>query len=217
MKPIAFSLLLGMSISVYAQPRSATRPQKLSPVVQAMYDESKNNSQLENMAHELLDGVGPRLVGTPQMEQANNWAVNKLKSWGVDARNEAYGTWAAWERGITHVDMIAPRIKTIDAMQLAWSPATKKPITGDVIAMPLFNSKDEFTAWLPKVKGKIVLMSMMQQFGRSDYQYKEFATPELYEKITQEKAAAHQLGVNPLVLRDIVIILYPNYLKTMAL
>lgn len=190
MKPIALSLLLGMSISVCAQPRSTMRPQKLSPVVQAMYDESKNNSQLENLAHELLDGVGPRLVGTPQMEQANNWAVSKLKSWGVEARNEAYGTWVAWERGITHVDMIAPRIKTIDAMQLAWSPATKKPITGDVIAMPLFNSKDEFTAWLPKVKGKIVLMSMMQQFGRSDYQYKEFATPELYEKITKEKAAA---------------------------
>jgi hypothetical protein len=29
-----------------------------------------DNSQLKKMAHELLDKIGPRLVGTPNMQQA---------------------------------------------------------------------------------------------------------------------------------------------------
>lgn len=30
--------------------------------------EATENSQLEHLAHELLDVIGPRLVGTPQMK-----------------------------------------------------------------------------------------------------------------------------------------------------
>ncbi len=37
-------------------------------------------SQLENIGHELMDLVGPRLVGTPQMLNAHNWAIEKYKS-----------------------------------------------------------------------------------------------------------------------------------------
>ena len=32
-----------------------------NPVIQSMIDEAVNNSQLENLAHELFDVVGPRL------------------------------------------------------------------------------------------------------------------------------------------------------------
>ena len=45
-----------------------------NPVIQSMIDEAVNNSQLENLAHELFDVVGPRLVGTPQMQNAHDWA-----------------------------------------------------------------------------------------------------------------------------------------------
>ena len=38
--------------------------------VKEIIDEARNNSQLEVLAHELLDVIGPRLTGTPQMKQA---------------------------------------------------------------------------------------------------------------------------------------------------
>jgi len=97
-----------------------------NPVIQSMIDEAVNNSQLENLAHELFDVVGPRLVGTPQMQNAHDWAVAKYASWGIDAYNHEYGKWRGWERGITHIDMLEPRLRTLAGRQLAWSPSTKK-------------------------------------------------------------------------------------------
>jgi hypothetical protein len=100
--------------------------EKLNPVVQNFVNEVNNNSQLETMAYELLDGIGPRLIGTPEMLAANEWTANKLKSWDIEASLQQFGTWKGWQRGITHVDMTFPRMKSLSATQLAWSPATKK-------------------------------------------------------------------------------------------
>lgn len=161
--------------------------QNVNPIVESFVSETDKNSQLEKLAHELLDEIGPRLVGSPQMDQSHKWTVDVFKNWGIPARIEQFGTWKAWERGISHIDMVSPYVKSLDAMQLAWSPATKKPIVADVVAMPLFGSEAEFKNWLPKVKGKIVLISQHQNYGRSDYQYKEFGTEETYTKITDEK------------------------------
>ena len=45
------------------------------PVVDSIVKEATDDSQLERLARELIDGIGPRLVGTPQMQQAHDWAV----------------------------------------------------------------------------------------------------------------------------------------------
>jgi hypothetical protein len=72
---------------------------KDSVMVAAIIKEANENSQLKNNAHELLDEIGPRLVGTPKMQQAHDWAVAKYTSWGIGARNEKWGEWRGWERG----------------------------------------------------------------------------------------------------------------------
>ncbi|NBO72137.1 peptidase M28, partial [bacterium] len=90
-------------------------------VIEKIVQEETNNSQLQTLAHELLDGIGPRLVGTPQMKKANDWAVDKYASWGISARNEQWGEWKGWERGITHIDMLSPRVKSLEGTQLSWS------------------------------------------------------------------------------------------------
>lgn len=89
-----------------------------NPVIEGIVKEANENSQLEKLAHELTDVVGPRLVGTPQMQNAHNWAVAKYKEWGIPARNEKWGEWRGWERGITHVDLIHPRVRTLEASSL---------------------------------------------------------------------------------------------------
>lgn len=109
-----------------------TSVQKLDPIVENFVNEVNNQSQLEDMAYELLDGIGPRLVGTPEMLASNEWTANKLRSWGIEANLQQFGTWKGWQRGITHVDMVYPRVKSLSATQLAWSPATKKTVEAEV-------------------------------------------------------------------------------------
>lgn len=186
-KNIVFATFaFALSTGLYQAQIKVASSEQLNPVVQNFVNEVNNNSQLETMARELLDGIGPRLVGTPEMEAANDWSVKKLQSWGIEASKQEYGTWKGWQRGISHFDMTYPRAKSLTATQLAWSPATKKPIEAEVIILPPVKTKAEFEAWLPNAKGKVVLISQNRSIGRPDYQIKEFATPELYDKLKKQ-------------------------------
>jgi hypothetical protein len=84
--------------------------------------------------------------------------------------------------------MTFPRVKSLESQQLAWSPATKKPVEAEVVILPNIKNKEEFSEWLKSVKGKIVLMSQYQSSGRPDYQVKEFALPENYELLKKQRA-----------------------------
>src|SRR5476651_504694 len=76
--------------------------QNYKAFVDAVVKEETNNPYIETFANELINGIGPRLIGTPQLQQAHEWAVAKYKSWGIDSRNEKWGDYNGWERGITH-------------------------------------------------------------------------------------------------------------------
>lgn len=161
-------------------------------MVDNIMKESFENSQLEKLAFSLMDSIGPRLVGSPKMQQSNDWAVAKFKKWGIEAKNEQWGTWKSWERGPSSIEMVYPHSRSLEGMQLAWSPATKKGgITAEVIMMPVFNSKAEFESWLPKVKGKLVMVSQYQWTGRPDDNWKQYATAELYEKYKKDNDSAN--------------------------
>lgn len=161
-----------------------------SVIVNRIVAEATTNSQLENLARELMDGIGPRLVGTPQMKQANDWAVAKYGTWGINAKNEKWGEWRGWERGVSHIDMIYPRVKSLEGMQLAWSPSTGgKAVTGELVIIPELDDSIAFRKWVPSVKGKFVMISMNQPTGRPDYNWEEFGTKESVEKMKKARAA----------------------------
>ncbi len=164
--------------------------QTSDPIIEKIIKEGNGNSQLEKLAHELFDKIGPRLVGTPQMQQANDWAVDKYTGWGITARNEKWGEWKGWERGITHIDMTSPRTKSLEGTQLAWCPSTKgKTISADLIILPDVADSMAFQQWLPNVKGKFVMISMNQPTGRPDYNWQEFATKESFDKMKKDRTA----------------------------
>ncbi|WP_158826427.1 M20/M25/M40 family metallo-hydrolase [Mucilaginibacter lacusdianchii] len=164
--------------------------QTTNPVVDQMVKEGNDNSQLEKLAHELIDGIGPRLVGTPQMKKANDWAVAKYQSWGITARNEKWGEWRGWERGVSHIDMVYPRVKSLEGTQLAWSPSMgKKTVTAELVILPDLADSVAFKQWLQTVKGKFVMISMNQPTGRPDYNWQEFATKESFEKMKAARTA----------------------------
>ncbi len=165
--------------------------QSKDPIIDKIVKEANENSQLEKLAHELLDKIGPRLVGTPQMKQANDWAVAKYATWGISAKNEQWGQWRGWERGVTHIDLTSPRLRTLEGTQLAWSPSTNgKQINAEAVVLPLVADSIAFQKWLPNVKGKLVLISLNPISGRPDKNWEEFATKDVLAKMKADKAAA---------------------------
>ena len=164
------------------------------PVIKKIQNEENSNSQLKVLAHELLDVVGPRLVGTPQMKNAHDWAVAKYKSWDIPAENQQWGTWRGWERGVSHIDLVSPRVQTLEGRQLAWSPSTgKKAVTAEVVLLPEATDSIAFKNAISAVKGKFVLVSMKQPTGRPDDNWEKWATPESFEKMKKNRDSLQEI------------------------
>jgi len=184
-KAIQLTIILFLFIS------TAGISQDKEAVLEGIINEATENSHLEELAHQLTDVIGPRLVGTPQMQHAHDWAVETFEGWGISARNEQYGEWRGWERGITHVDLVSPRVVSLEAMQLAWSPTTPEGgITAGLITLPEVADSLEFVDWLSNVEGKFVMTSMHQPTGRPEYNWEEYATEESLEKMRTTRQQA---------------------------
>ena len=150
-KLIATSVVLALAwVGAYAQGRREAGPDRApkDPVVEAIIKEEQDNSQLKLLAHELFDSIGPRLVGTPQMEQARDWALSKYKSWDIHAEAQNWGVWKGWERGVSHIDMVSPRVRTLEATQLAWCPNMgNKTVTAGLVILPDLPDSASYAAW----------------------------------------------------------------------
>ena len=145
-------------------------------IVRRIWVEGMNNSQAYKLAQVLSDSIGPRLTGSPGIKNGNDWLVATYKSWGVDARNEQYGKWKGWRRGPTHIDLLTPRVRTLEGTMLAWSAGTGgKDVAGPTVILPQVSDSTAFVAWLPQAKGKFVLVSMAQPTCRPDDNWRQFA------------------------------------------
>ncbi len=192
MKRIVFAIAFCGLVVTTSAPITAQTLAVDDPVLKNIWTEAIENSQLERLASELMDGFGTRLTGSRQYQAAHQWAVDTFTGWGIEAENEQYGTWVGWERGITHVDLLEPWVRTLDAMSHAWSPGTKRPVKAEAVIVPTVANAAEFQAWLPEVDGKFVLVSFPEPTGRPDAVWEASATPASFEKMQEERNAARQ-------------------------
>src|SRR3569832_989408 len=70
-------------------------------IIRKIYDEGMLRSQAAKYGQVLMDSIGPRLTGSPQNRSANDWVMKTYASMGVSAKNEQYGTWRDWTRGLS--------------------------------------------------------------------------------------------------------------------
>jgi carboxypeptidase Q len=168
------ALLLAASAPAQAQTMPAA-----DAVLQQIWTLGMEQSQTETLAQALLDSIGPRLSGSPDQHRGNDWLIALYRSWGIDAANEQVGTWRGWRRGHSHIDMLAPRPRTLEGTMLAWSPGTGgSELVAETIILPSFRDSTEFVQWLPQVRGKHVLVAAPQPTCRPRAEWAEHATPE---------------------------------------
>ncbi|MGI9626967.1 MAG: M20/M25/M40 family metallo-hydrolase [Longimicrobiales bacterium] len=163
------------------------------PVIQGMWEQGmEGGSQVEVLAQALMDSIGPRLMGSPAYDRAGDWLLKLYADWGVAAEKQEYGTWNGWVRGYTHIDLLEPRVRTLEGMMLAWSPGTDGPVEGEVVAMPIFETAADFDQWLPSVSGKFVAISQAEITCRADESWEEYATEASFERLNEARTAAAQ-------------------------
>ena len=120
-------------LALSALPLRAEEPVDLSMMTR-IRDEGLHNSQVMDTLFQLTDVIGPRLTGSPQAKQANEWTRDQFTRWGlVNAHLEGYPFGRGWSFSACQVRMVSPRAAVLLALPKAWTPGTNGPVRGPVI------------------------------------------------------------------------------------
>ena len=185
-------LTASAALSFGASVSHAQAPAAQDAVMSRIQREEQERSQLYPLAQTLLDSIGPRLVGSREQRRANEWVLSTYRKWGIPARSERYGTWNEWRREIAHIDLIAPRERPLEGILSTWSPGTKGTVEAGVVVDPAVQSRAEFEAWLPRAKGKFVLLNFPWPTCRPDTELRASTTPETFARMQAERTAAFE-------------------------
>ncbi len=162
------------------------------PIIKRIWAMGMDSSHTEQLAEVLFDSLGPRLMGSPELKSAQDWLVKTYASFGIPAKEEQYGTWRGWIRGHSHIDLIEPRVRTLEATMLGWSPGTGgKNEDFTTIILPHFNDSTEFVQWLPQARGKLVLVNAPPVSCRPTDDWEANAAPEVAARMDSLRNAVN--------------------------
>ena len=120
--------------------------------------EGFRNSKVMDLASDLMDAIGPRLTGSPNLKRANEWTRDQLASLGLtNAHLESWGPFGrGWSNQYVSVRMLSPDIAPLIAYAKAWTPGTGGVITGQCIRVKIEDQKD-FDKYRGKLSGLIAI------------------------------------------------------------
>ncbi|HEX9723859.1 MAG TPA: M28 family peptidase [Vicinamibacteria bacterium] len=164
---LEFTLLVALASNALAQDE---------PDYGAIYrikQEAFEKSQLADTLFYLTDVHGPRLTGSPGYKAAAEWAIDKLRAWGLtDPRLETWGQFGrGWSYSRLSIHMLEPVATPLHGVPIAWCSGTDGPVTAETVAAPFESVRradpDELATAIEnyakenrgKLKGKIVLIS----------------------------------------------------------
>src|SRR6266571_3667957 len=118
-------------------------------------DEGLNRSQVMDHVSWLSDVYGPRLTGSPAIQQASEWAMKTFTDWGLaNVHQERWKLGKGWSLVRFSAHLVEPQIQPIIGFPHEWSSGTKGPITAEVVRVQIANEGD-FAKYRGKLAGKI--------------------------------------------------------------
>jgi len=154
------------TLTVFAQERTDYN------LIHVIREEAFEHSQVMDHLGYLADRYGPRLTASPEFDEAAGWVMQRMKSWGlVNVHTESWGPFGrSWSLKHYAVEMVDPRYSLLNAVPLAWSEPTGKPVTGEPVMAPFAatannprKTEEDFEKykqeWHGKLRGRIVLFN----------------------------------------------------------
>jgi carboxypeptidase Q len=184
--------------------------------------EGLTHSHVMEYASALMDGIGPRLTGSPNLKHANEWTRDQLAAMGCsNAHLEDWGEFGmGWQQLNTWTRMASPDTAVFITQAAPWSPSSNGTISGQAIWIDV-KKEEDLDKYKGKLAGKVVLLGDMREvkpvdkplFERDDEKdlakiiehplvpEQEYFTPELMksidlrQKISKFLADEHALAV----------------------
>ncbi len=148
---ILFSTLAA-SLPFYAQEKVDLE------IISKIRYEGFHNSKIMEIASGLMDGIGPRLTGSPNVKRANEWTRDQLTAFGLsNAHLESWGPFGrGWSNEYVNVRMTSPDTAPLIAYAKAWTPGTNGAVKAKCIRVKIEDKKD-FDKYRGKLAGLIAI------------------------------------------------------------
>src|SRR3954464_14634431 len=104
-------------------------------VINRIRTEAFSDSKVMDTMFYLTDVHGPRLTNSPNYRAAGDWAVARLKEYGlVNVREEKWGPFGRdWQCKYYEGHMVEPQFSSLMGIPLAWTAGTSGTITGEPV------------------------------------------------------------------------------------
>lgn len=146
----------GASVTV---PQRAVRVPANDGLVARVIQEGTQRSHVDADLEYLLDVIGPRLTGSPEMRRANDWTRQKFLEYGADRADlEPWSFGIGWTRGPMTLRMVAPQHRELLGASWAWSPGTNGRVAGDVVFMDARTQAEFDRRFAGKLRGAWVML-----------------------------------------------------------
>ena len=121
--------------------------------------EGFHNSKVMEFASGLMDSIGERLTGSPNMKRANEWTRDQFTAMGLtNSHLESWGPFGrGWANQYVNARMTSPDIVPLIVYAKAWTPGTNGVVTGKCIRVNI-EKKEDFDKYKGKLEGMIVMM-----------------------------------------------------------
>ncbi|OZC02913.1 M20/M25/M40 family metallo-hydrolase [Rubricoccus marinus] len=166
MRLSAFAALL-LAAPVVAQPVAEPTDSTAIAFIKA---EATERGQVMDHATWMTDVHGARLTGSEALDRAQEWAVDRFRSWGVSAELEPWGTFGrGWksDRMAMSARVSGPDVASqsfpLTAAPKAWSPSTGRA-SGELVVIDI--DDDTLDPATLDVRGKVVLMGSLSDVAR---------------------------------------------------
>src|SRR6266478_3857225 len=122
-----------------------------------MLSEIRDHSEAMTNLEYLSDNIGPRLTGSPQLKEANDWTTEQMKKYGlVNVHLEPWTIAHSWTRGTAKARIVAPAEHPLTIASAGWAPGTPGVIRGPVVYFDA-KTKVDFEKFRGKLKGAVVI------------------------------------------------------------
>src|SRR5271155_4503757 len=120
--------------------------------------EGFHDSKVMDFATGLMDSIGERLTGSPNVKRANEWTRDQFTAMGLsNAHLEPWGPFGrGWANQYVNVRMTSPDVVTLIAYPKAWTPGTNGAVQGKCVRVIVEDKKD-FDKYKGKLAGMIVI------------------------------------------------------------
>ena len=152
---IVYSLVAVLSLVTAVWPQEKV---DLETITRIRYEGFRNSKVME-LASGLMDSIGERLTGSPNMKRANEWTRDQLTAMGLsNAHLEPWGPFGrGWANQYINVRMTSPDMVPLLAYAKAWTPGTNGVVSAKCVRVNIEDKKD-FDKYRGKLAGTIVIL-----------------------------------------------------------